>query len=72
MSAELASLVTNLAQRARAASLVLANAPTAAKNAALAKLADLIETSHSVLLAANQRDLLSPEASGLSRRRANA
>src|SRR5471030_2456188 len=66
MSADLASLVTSLAQRARAASLVLATAPTAAKNAALAKLADLIDTSHAALLAANAKDLLSPDASLLS------
>ena len=60
MSADLASLVTSLAQRARAASLVLATAPTAAKDAALAKLADLIDASHTPLLAANEKDLLSP------------
>ena len=66
MSADLASLVTSLAQRARAASLVLATAPTAAKNATLATLADLIDASHVALLAANQKDLLSPDASGLS------
>ena len=62
MSAELARLVTSLAQRARAASLVLATAPTAAKDAALAKLADLIDASHAALLAANAQDLLSPDS----------
>ncbi len=62
MSADLAQLVTSLAQRARAASLVLATAPTAAKDAALAKLADLIDASHPALLAANLQDLASPEA----------
>jgi glutamate-5-semialdehyde dehydrogenase len=66
MSAELASLVTSIAQRARAASLVLATAPTADKNAALAKLADLIDASHAALLAANARDLASPEAAALA------
>ena len=66
MSADLASLVTSLAQRARAASLVLATAPTAAKNAALAKLADLIDASHATLLAANAKDLASPEAAALA------
>ena len=66
MSAELTSLVTSLAQRARAASLVLATVPTAAKNAALARLADLIDTSHAALLAANARDLASPEAAALN------
>ena len=66
MSAELTSLVTSLAQRARAASLVLATVPTAAKNAALARLADLIDASHAALLAANASDLASPEAAALS------
>ena len=66
MSADLAQLVISLAQRARAASLVLATAPTAAKNAALAQLADLIDASHPALLAANARDLASPEAAALS------
>ena len=66
MSAELTSLVTSLAQRARAASLVLATVPAAAKNAALARLADLIDASHAALLAANASDLASPEAAALS------
>jgi glutamate-5-semialdehyde dehydrogenase len=66
MSAELTSLVTSLAQRARAASLLLATVPTAAKNAALARLADLIDASHAALLAANASDLASPEAAALS------
>jgi len=66
MSADLARLVTALAQRARAASLVLATASTAKKNAALEKLASLIDASHFELLAENQRDLLSPAAAALS------
>ncbi len=66
MSAELVQLVTSLAQRARAASLLLAIAPTAKKNAALEKLADLVDGSHFELLAANQRDLLAPEAGALT------
>jgi glutamate-5-semialdehyde dehydrogenase len=66
MPADLAQLVTTLAQRARAASLVLATAPTAKKNAALAKLADLIDGSHAALLAANAQDLASPEAAALT------
>ena len=65
MSADLVQLVTSIAQRARAASLVLATAPAAAKDAALAKLADLIDASHAPLLAANALDLASPEAAGL-------
>lgn len=66
MSSELVQLVTSLAQRARTASLVLATAPAVKKDAALEKLADLIDGSHFELLAANQRDLLSPEAGALS------
>lgn len=66
MSADLVQLVTSLGQRARAASLVLATAPAAKKNAALEKLADLIDASHFELLDANQRDLLSPEANALA------
>ncbi len=65
MSADLVQLVTSLAQRARAASLVLATAPTEKKNAVLAKLADLIDASHTALLAANAKDLASPEAAAL-------
>ncbi|MDD2765037.1 MAG: glutamate-5-semialdehyde dehydrogenase [Opitutaceae bacterium] len=62
MSADLTKLVTDLAQRARAASLVLATAPTAAKNAALARLAVLLDSrmlpaSTDALLTANQQDL---------------
>jgi glutamate-5-semialdehyde dehydrogenase len=66
MSADLAQLVTSLAQRARAASLVLATASTAKKDAALLELARLIDTSHGALLAANARDLASPEAAALT------
>ena len=66
MSAELAQLVTSLGQRARAASLVLATAPRAQKDAALSRLADLIDSSHTQLLVANQADLISPEAAALA------
>jgi len=65
-SPDLVQLVTALAQRARAAALVLATTPTAAKDAALTRLADLIDASHSALLAANARDLASPEAAALA------
>lgn len=65
MSAELVHLVTSIAQRARAAAFVLATAPTERKNAALQKLADLIDASHATLLEANARDLSSPEAAAL-------
>src|SRR5690606_10842464 len=53
-------------ERARAASLLLATAPRERKDAALEKLADLIDASHFELLEANQRDLLSPEAGALT------
>ncbi|HUR58448.1 MAG TPA: glutamate-5-semialdehyde dehydrogenase [Opitutaceae bacterium] len=66
MSAELVQLVTALAQRARAASLVMATVPSARKDAALQRLADLIDASHEPLLAANARDLASPEAAAVS------
>ena len=66
MPADLVQLVTALASRARAASLGLATAPTAAKNTALLKLAGLIDTAHPALLAANAQDLASPEAAALS------
>ncbi|MDB6095303.1 MAG: glutamate-5-semialdehyde dehydrogenase [Verrucomicrobia bacterium] len=66
MSADLVQLVTSLAQRARAAALVLATAPTAAKNTALAQLAELIDASHFSLLAANATDLASAEAASLT------
>ena len=66
MSADLATLVTALARRARAASHTLAVATTAQKDAALEKIAALIDASHFTLLEANQRDLLSPEAQALN------
>ena len=66
MSADLAQLVTAIAQRARAASLVLATASPAAKNAALLKLAELLPASADALFAANQRDLAEAKTSGLT------
>jgi glutamate-5-semialdehyde dehydrogenase len=66
MSADLVPLITSLAQRARAASLVLATAPTAAKNAALLALAGLIDAAQPALLTANARDLASPAAAALT------
>lgn len=66
MAVEPVALVTSLAQRARAASLLLATVPTERKNAALAELARRIDQSHPALLAANARDLASPEAATLS------
>ncbi len=66
MSADLTHLVTAIAQRARAASHRLATAPADKKNAALEKLATLLDGSVFELLEANQRDLLSPEGLALS------
>ncbi len=65
MSQDLTQLVTTLARRARAASYPLALATTEQKNAALEKLAGLIDASTFELLEANQRDLLSPEGLAL-------
>jgi len=67
MSADLAQLVTAIAQRARAASLVLATSPTERKNAALRALADLLTAAGGQLLAANARDLAAAEANGLTK-----
>ncbi len=66
MSADLVQLVTAIAQRARAASLVLATTPTAAKNAALLRLAELIPAASDTLLAANAKDLAAATANGLA------
>ena len=66
MSGDLGQLVTSLAQRARAASFTLATTPRAAKDAALLRLAALLEESTPELLAANARDLASPEAAALT------
>jgi len=67
MSVELDQLVTQIAQRARAASLLLATAPTVQKNAALVQLAALIDSSHATLLTANAKDLAAAEANGLTK-----
>ena len=65
MASDLAELVTTLARRARAAALVLANVPRERKDAALLRLAGMIEAAGPELLAANARDLASPEAAAL-------
>jgi glutamate-5-semialdehyde dehydrogenase len=66
MSAELVQLVTDLARRARAASLVLATASAGQKNAALARLAELLPASADALLAANSRDLTAARENNLT------
>ncbi len=66
MSADLVQLVTDIARRARAASLELATASTAAKNAALVRLAELLPASAPALLAANAQDLADAKANNLT------
>lgn len=66
MSADLAALVLAIAQRARAASLVLATTPTARKDAALLRLAELLPAAETELLAANALDLAEAQANGLA------
>ncbi|HEX2100510.1 MAG TPA: glutamate-5-semialdehyde dehydrogenase [Candidatus Synoicihabitans sp.] len=66
MSADLAQLVTEIAQRARAASLSLATVPSAAKNQALERLAALLESSADAIITGNRRDLDAARANGLS------
>jgi len=64
---DLAQLVTDIARRARAASLVLATASTAQKDAALRALAKLLPAAEAELLAANAKDLAAAEANGLAK-----
>lgn len=54
------------AQAARAASKVLASAPTAVKNEVLGALADAIEREQEMILSANARDLEAARADGLA------
>jgi glutamate-5-semialdehyde dehydrogenase len=67
MFTDLAQLVTSIAQRARAASLVLATTPTARKDAALLRLAELLPAASAELLAANAIDLAAAQANGLAK-----
>lgn len=66
MSTDLVQLVTSIAERARAASHVLATTPTAQKNAALESLATLIPAAAERLIAANKIDLDAAAANGLT------
>jgi glutamate-5-semialdehyde dehydrogenase len=66
MSADLDQLVLGIAQRARAASLVLATTPAEVKNEALRHLAAAITGAHAALLAANRQDLDAATANGLT------
>ncbi|NDC74094.1 glutamate-5-semialdehyde dehydrogenase [bacterium] len=63
---DLSALVTQIAVRARAASLALATAPTAQKDAALRALARLLPAAEGDLLAANAVDVEAARAAGLS------
>ncbi len=65
-SADLAQLVTAIAQRARVASLALATTPAERKNAALLRLAELLPAASAELLAANALDLANAQANGLA------
>jgi glutamate-5-semialdehyde dehydrogenase len=62
---DLSALVTQIAVRARAASLALATAPTAQKDATLRALAALIPAAQTELLAANLLDVEAARAAGL-------
>jgi glutamate-5-semialdehyde dehydrogenase len=60
------TLVETLGRQAREASLALATAGTARKNAALERLADLLGERASAVLAANARDVTAAKATGLA------
>ena len=66
MPENLETLVTAIAVRARAESLVLAVSPAQARNAALADLAARIEASNEVLAQANAKDVAAAKANGLT------
>ena len=59
--------VLEIAQRARAASLELATVSTERKNAALERLAQLLEQSADEIVAANVRDVEAAAKAGLSK-----
>jgi glutamate-5-semialdehyde dehydrogenase len=64
--ADLAAVMDRLGQEAAAAATVLAQASTAAKNLALAKIAGALRARRAELLAANGRDMEAARAKGLS------
>jgi glutamate-5-semialdehyde dehydrogenase len=66
MSDDLQELVADLARRARVASLVLATATTARKNAALDRLAALLTDSTALLVAANAKDRAAAAGHGMT------
>ncbi|MDB6000309.1 MAG: proA [Rhizobacter sp.] len=63
---DVAAYMTKVGQAARTASTAMASASTAAKNAALMKLAVLVREQRVALQAANVRDLEAAEAAGLA------
>ncbi|MBT8481941.1 MAG: gamma-glutamyl-phosphate reductase, partial [Myxococcales bacterium] len=68
MSDDLTALVTGLAQRAKDASRVLANASSAQKNAVLRRAADALRgAAGDRVIEANARDMMAAEQMGLSK-----
>jgi glutamate-5-semialdehyde dehydrogenase len=65
-TADLAATMRDLGRRAKAAARVLALAPTAQKNQALAAMATAIRADRAAILAANADDMAEARASGLS------
>jgi glutamate-5-semialdehyde dehydrogenase len=64
-SSDLQAMVAHMGAAARAASTVMAAAPTAAKNHALLRLAQRLRTEQAVLATANEQDLTIARAAGL-------
>ena len=65
-SIDLQAMVAHMGAAARAASTVMAAAPTAAKNCALLALAQRLRTEQVVLATANEQDLAAARAAGLA------
>lgn len=63
---DLATEITELGRRAKAASRTLANAPTEQKNRALRAMADTLQEASEPILAANARDVAAARDSGLT------
>ncbi|MCA0304599.1 MAG: glutamate-5-semialdehyde dehydrogenase [Proteobacteria bacterium] len=66
MAEDIAALVADLGQRARAAAAALRTASTDAKNAALADAARLIRGEEVAILAANAKDIAAAQAAGMT------
>src|SRR5262245_15279273 len=64
VSADVAAVMADLGARARAASHVLARAPSARKDAALAAMAQALREGTAAILAANQKDMADARAGG--------